>query len=203
MSTARVAVAVALVGFWGLVAVGGALEPGYSHVEDYVSRLASFGARVPGVGIGAIAALATAHAAGAVVLHRLRARPAAVALGAAATSGYVVAAFRIHCPGGAAGCVGAGDEEPWTDTVHAVGVVSYEVFLLVAVVASAAWAGRRGRTALGLLWLALALASVVAVGRVHEPAAGADQRLWLAVSTVWLLTVAGLAECRQHRAGAR
>ena len=204
MRAARFAVAAALTAFWALVLLGGVLEPGYSQVQDYVSRLASYGARYPAVGIAAISMLATAHLAGAEVLRRAGARVAAVALAGAAASGYVVAAFRITCPGGAAGCRGAAGAAGLTDRVHAIGVVAYEAFLVIAVVAAAGWAVRRlHRPGLAALWLGLGLASLVAAARVGAPDAGADQRLWLGVSTVWLLTLLGLAECRHERAPAR
>lgn len=190
MSNGRWVVAAFLSVFWALVLLGGALEPGYSHVEDHVSRLASFGATWPAVGITAIVALAGAHAAAAVVLHRLPSRAGAAALGGAAVAGIAVAAFRVHCPRGAAGCRGAAaSADTWTDAVHGYAVAGYEVALLMAMLAVAWWGSQRGRPAVSAVSLLAAGASLVTVLRVDEPAAGADQRLWLAVSTVWLLAV--------------
>lgn len=188
--TPRLAVAGTLGLFWGLVLLGGALEPGYSHARDFVSRLASFGATWPVIGIAAIAALAFAHAAAALVLRRVGARAAAAALGVAALAGLVVAAFRVHCPGGAAGCrARAAAQDTWTDTVHTYAVTGYEVALLAAMLALAWWGSRRGHPALAVVSLLAAVASLVTVLRIDAPAAGADQRLWLAVSTGWLLSV--------------
>jgi hypothetical protein len=112
----------------------------------------------------------------------------------------VVAAFRIHCTDGAAGCRGpATPQDGWTDSVHGYGVGAYELTLLAAMVATAAWALRRGRVALVVVSLAAAAGSFAAVARIDEPAAGADQRLWLAVSTVWLLSLVVLAEWSPRR----
>lgn len=194
MSSSGCAVAGFLALFWGLVLLGGAVEPGYSHVEDYVSRLASFGAAFPVVGILAIAALATAHGATALGLGRSGARAPAGTLGVAAIAGYVVAALRVHCPGGAAGCAGtATAPDSWTDAVHAAAVLAYEVALLAAMLTTAGWAARRRRRALAAMSLVAAAASLVSVLRIEEPAAGADQRLWLAVSCAWLLSVGFLS----------
>jgi hypothetical protein len=182
----------ALAAFWALVAAGGIVNPGYSQVEDYVSRLAAFGARWPGVGIAAIAALSTAHAAAALLVGRAGARLAGAVLGVAAACGYVVAAFRIHCPGGAAGCRAAGTApDAWTDVVHGWAVRGYAAALVAAMVAAAAQAWSGGRRRLAALSLAAAGASVVTVLRIADPAGGADQRLWLLVSTLWLLVVTG------------
>jgi hypothetical protein len=205
VTAARVATAAALALFWALVLVGGSVEPGYSQVEDYVSRLASFGARVPALGVAAIGALALAHAAAADVLRRGRARVAAAALAVAAGAGAVVAAFRIHCTGGAAGCSAPPPAaDAWTDAVHGTAVGVYEVALLVAMGALAVHAALRRRAVAAAASLAAALASAWAFARVDEPMAGADQRLWLAVSTVWLLAVAaGLAQLGPHRTPGR
>lgn len=181
-------VVVALALFWGLVLLGGVLEPGYVHARDFVSRLASFGAQWPAVGIAAIAMLGTAHAAGALLLRRAHARLAAALLLVAGVAGYVVAAFRVHCPGGAAGCPGAGAApDRWTDVVHRYAVSGYEVALVTSMAAVAWWGLRRGDRRLAAGSLVAAVASAVAVLRIGGPDAGADQRLWLAVSTAWLL----------------
>lgn len=188
----------ALVVFWGAVLLGGAVEPAYSHAADYVSRLASFGAQAPWIGVVAISALATAHLAGAGLLRRAESRVAAVALAGAAAAGYAVAAFRIHCPGGAAGCAGSSEAtDTWTDTVHGLAVGAYEVGLLVAMLATAWWVARRRRHQAGG-WIAvpsalLAVASLVSVLAIGGPDAGAEQRAWLAVSTVWLLLLLAAA----------
>ena len=175
MNPLLVTTGLALAAFWALVTVGGIVNPGYSQVEDYVSRLAAFGACWPGVGIAAIAAL-----------------------GMAAACGYVVAAFRIHCQGGAAGCRAAGTApDAWTDVVHGWAVRGYAAAPVAAMVAAAAQAWSMGRRRIAALGLAAAGASVVTADR--RPGRWCGPGLWLLVSTMWLLVVTGAADRRGFR----
>ena len=59
---ARRGVRVLLVVFWLLVLIGGAVNPGYSHLHDHVSDLASYGARAAWIGGLAIATFGVADA---------------------------------------------------------------------------------------------------------------------------------------------
>src|SRR6478735_4985589 len=56
--------------FWALVILGGVLQPGYRAGRDYVSALASEGARAPAIGVLALASFGVAYLAAAFVLDR-------------------------------------------------------------------------------------------------------------------------------------
>ncbi len=198
-------VAVPLAGFAVLVAVGGALQPGYEHRRDYVSSLASVGARAPAVGVAAIAVLALAHAGGAVLLRRTAgARAAVVLLAGCASSGLVVAAARIPCPYGAAGCGTVAPAAPRTlgGEVHGWAVAVYAVLVAAAMLAAARPALRAGHRALAAASVPLAVASVALVlAQTASTSPGGWQRAWLAVSAGWLLLVAGAAGAGRGRTG--
>jgi hypothetical protein len=184
----RAAAVAGLVLFWLGTVVAGALAPGYSARGDYVSSLAGRGSVVAALGVAALTALALAHLGGALALGRTAAGTAgaaAVALGLAGACGLVVAGFRTACPLGAAGCGSAPNDAPPdpADVLHVAGVVGYELALVVAMVAVAV---HRGRGWSAALTAAAAVASVVLALRIGGPDAGLDQRLWLAVNTVWL-----------------
>lgn len=190
----RAAPAVGVALFWLGTVLAGALAPGYSARADYVSSLAGRGSEVAGVGITAIVALAVAHLAAAVVVDL----PARVALAAAGVCGLVIAAFATGCPLGAAGCGTAPNEAPddLADILHVAGVLGYEIALVAAMVLVALRLGRGWPAALTVV---AAVASVLLVMRIDGPDLGLDQRLWLAVNTVWLAAVPLLAARRPTR----
>ena len=178
----------ALALFWLGTVLAGALAPGYAARADYVSSLAGRGSEVAPLGIAALTALALAHLAGAVALvggPRAVRWTASGALAAAGACGLVVAAFRTGCPLGAAGCGTAPNDAPAdiADVAHLLGVVGYEIALVVAMVAVAVRYRRRWPA---VLTAAAAVASVVLALRIGGPDLGLDQRLWLAVNTGWL-----------------
>lgn len=189
----------ALALFWLGTVLAGALAPGYAARADYVSSLAGRGSEVAPLGIAALTALALAHLAGAVALtaggSRAARWTASGALAAAGACGLVVAAFRTGCPLGAAGCGTAPNDAPpdLADVAHIIGVVGYEVALVVAMLVVAV---RLGRGWPAVLTVATAVVSVVLALRIGGPDLGLDQRLWLAVNTGWL---AALVLTRPHR----
>jgi len=189
---AAVAVAAAVC-FWAATLVGAALNPGYRGTRDYVSSLASYGARAAGVGIFAIAVLALAHAATAVAARQalgVSLMPALLVLGAVA--GLVTSAFRIHCSRGAAGCSTAASQDPargLSDAVHGSSVAAYAVTTILAMLALTWWAVRARARRLAVVSAVAAAASALTVSRIGGAAPGGWQRLWLAVNVVWLLVV--------------
>lgn len=187
------AVAVAAAGcFWAATLVGAALNPGYRPSRDYVSSLASYGARTPVVGVLAIAVLALAHAATAVAARRalgVTLMPALLMLGSLA--GLITSAFRIHCSRGVAGCsttLGPDPARGLSDAVHGTSVAVYAVTTVVAMMALA-WACRRRVRPLALASIVAAVASSLSVSRIGGAWPGGWQRLWLGVNVLWLLAV--------------
>ncbi len=193
----RGALAVAVLGvllLWGGVLWAGSLAEGYEAGEDNISSLAGRGSSVAACGVTALLAGAVAHLAGAVSV-RLSGRSrwcSGFLLSAAAAAG-MVAAFRVSCPGGAAGCsTSARRSSDWVDTVHTAGVLGYETFMVSAMLTVAAGAlDRAGGWPrwLGVLSLAAAATSVGLLLQTGGEHSGAWQRAWLAGNHVWLLTV--------------
>jgi hypothetical membrane protein len=94
--------------FWAAVAVGAALNPGYSNVGEYISALASRTAAFPGVMITGIAALAVGIAIAGVALARRLRRPWAHVAGAllvlSGAVGLVAAVAQQDCSTALAAC---------------------------------------------------------------------------------------------------
>jgi hypothetical membrane protein len=191
----RVAVAViALVGiFWVAVVVAGFVNPHYSHARDYISALASVGAEHPWLGMLAIAAVGVAFVLTAVLVN-VFSRTAAVAVGLAGV-GYVFGAFaRLRCLEGAAFC-GVGDRvsedlENTRGYVHETAVVASTLLLVIAMTALGIALLRRGERPVGVASLVAAVATVVTFALVSGDTPGAEQRLWVAVMTLWTVGVA-------------
>ncbi|HEV2088472.1 MAG TPA: DUF998 domain-containing protein [Cryptosporangiaceae bacterium] len=186
--------AAGLMVFVGGATVAGAVNPGYSHRRDFLSALAGLGAESRWIGVLALTGLAVFHL-GAALWTTARARAAfrgvAVFLFVAGLAGLVVAASPITCARGAARCAGPeGGPAGWTDTVHSVGVVVYEVALVGAMLTLAwvLWRGAR-RWALALGSVAFAVASGWTFVAIGPPDHGAWQRVWLAVNITWVLLV--------------
>jgi Protein of unknown function (DUF998) len=180
-----------LVAFWVLVLVGGQLNPGYAPWRDHVSDLASFGARAPWVGILAIAAFGVADVVAARVVG-VSSRWAAVSLVVAGLAGLVIAADRIHCTGGAAGCATSTiDDATWTDSVHSGAVVvnAFAFSLAMLVCALGTFGAPHSRW-----WRAIVAGlAVMSLGFLAQSLgtdlAGTWQRGWLLTNTVVLLIV--------------
>ncbi len=167
------------------------MNPSYSHVADHLSDLASFGARAPVIGILAIATFGVADAVAARVVISAS-RTAAVALILAGVAGLVIAAARIHCSEGAAGCPrSVVDDSTWTDVLHGQAVVVNALAFFVAMMACAAGRVGAGRAA---WWRpTVVVLAVLGLGflsqAIGEGAVGAWQRGWLLTNSVLLLLV--------------
>lgn len=185
--------------FWIGTLTAGVLAPGYAVGDDYVSSLAGRGSSVAVLGVTALAVLGTAHLVAAAGLRGAVGGP----LTLAGLAGLTVAAFRIKCPGGAAGCGFEPDAVPpdAADTVHGLAVVAYELGLVAAMVVVAAGLARSRRGA-AVGTLLAALGSVVLLLQVGGADNGWWQRAWLVVNTgwlVWLVTRARVGGSRNSR----
>ncbi|MEO8082859.1 MAG: DUF998 domain-containing protein [Ardenticatenales bacterium] len=192
--------------FWIGVLVGGALAPGYSARSDYISSLASRGSAVAPIGMAAIAAMAFAHLFGAADAWRAwRHRAVAAALALAGVSQLVIAASRIRCPLGAAGC--RFEAQPVAqdafDALHHDAVLAYELFLLMAmlVLFVGAWRAAPWPRWLGIVSLPLGIASAYLLYRTGAVDNGLWQRSWALVSSAWLLLVVWSAWRSARRGG--
>ena len=114
---------------------------------------------------------------------------------ALAGAGYVFGAFaRIRCADGAAFC-GVGDRqgddlENTRGYLHEGAVIGSSLLLVVAMTALGIALLRQGRKAGGVASLIAALATVVTFALVSGDSPGAEQRLWIAVMTLWVIGVA-------------
>jgi Protein of unknown function (DUF998) len=192
---------VALVGQAVFVAtwvVAGALEPGYSHVEQGVSELAMRGAENPwllGAGLvvlgASFAALAAALRA---VLPGGRASTVAVVLFAAAGAAIAAGAFlQLDCPMSQEACRDrwqAGELSAEHDA-HLWAGLAFEVLLAATpfALARALWPRPAGIAALAAGLIGLALTGAVWLG-YEADADGLVQRLGFGVMHVWLVAVA-------------
>ena len=185
----------ALAGFWVLVVVAGHLQPGYRPSRDYVSALASEGARLPGLGILALVLLGVAYVAAAGVLGRTFGSWFGLALmvGAGLLT-WVVAFARIHCPRGAGACLGR-DAAPASFGPHLHGWGVAASYTLVA--GSMLWLAvtlwlrsRRGLALASAVALVASLATVPSWVGTESP--GGAQRLWLGIISAWVVLVCSL-----------
>lgn len=188
--------------FWTGVLVGGALAPGYRQSQDYISALASRGSVVAPIGMAAIASKGLAYLAGSWLTQRVwRRRALALPMLLAGVSLLVVAAFRIGCPAGAAGCGfgAAALADDSSDLIHYYAVLSFEIWLLcaMAVLAQGALRGAPWPRWLGMASVPLAIASVALLLRTGGAFNGLWQRLWAVNNSLWLLLVVWLAAGRR------
>jgi hypothetical membrane protein len=190
---AAVSVLVLVALFWVAVVIAASVNTGYSHSRDYVSSLASVGADHAWLGVLALAAVGAAVAL-TFFLVRPVSRVAAVAV-ALAGAGFVFGAFaRIRCAEGAAFC-GVGDRqsadiENTRGYLHEGAVIGSSLLLVVAMTALGVALLRQGRRTGGIASLIAALATVVTLALVSGDTPGAEQRIWIAVMTLWVITVA-------------
>ncbi len=176
-----------VVSFWLLALVAGALAPGYSVRDDYTSSLAGRGSSVAVLGIAALAVLGLAHLAAVASMRGVLAAPLALA----GVAGLIVAAFRVGCPGGAAGCSFGANDSPadLADMVHGLAVVGYEIALVVAMVVVALGGNHRWSRGFRVLAVVAAVASVLLLLQTGGADNGLWQRGWLIVNTGWLVAV--------------
>lgn len=184
------------VGFWALIFVAGAANPGYVHYRAHVSSLAADGSRLIWVTTVAILLTAIAQWVAARVFWPLN-RPVALLLVMAGAALLLVATFRVPCPRRARHCTYTVDHTP-AEAVHAAGVVGYAVLTMAAMVILGVVAVTQGRHSLvgipGLL--ACAVFALTFSGLLVFPE-GLAQRTWIAVGQIWL--VAAVFEAEQHR----
>ncbi|RZT88895.1 uncharacterized protein DUF998 [Pseudonocardia sediminis] len=172
--------------FWVLTLTAGALVPGYSIRQDYVSSLAGRGSSVALLGIAAITVLGLAHLSAAWVLRGGLAAPLVLA----GLAGLTIAAFRVGCPLGAAGCSFTpgnriGDA---SSAVHGYAVAAYEVALVVAMLVTAV-SRRSADKVFARVSVVAAPVSVVFLLSTGGDANGLWQRAWLVVNTAWLVAL--------------
>lgn len=197
--------------FWLGVLAGGALAPGYQQGRDYISALASRGSPVAAIGMAAIASKGLAYLAGALLAGRAWPRRGLRPLLAlAGLCLLVVAAFRIGCPMGPAGCGLSSatmvDSAPdfkrlevvigeyplandLQDRVHYWAVFGFQLCLVVAMVRLALGLIRPAPWPRGLAWVSLAAAPLSTYLLTHTggSANGLWQRGWAATNSLWLL----------------
>ena len=176
------------------IVVGGVINDGYSQGRDYVSALSGRGSTAAFVGVVGLLGFSAANAAAGMTFRRLS-TIACSALMAAGVAGFVVAMARISCPDGAARCSLEHDaESDALDTVHAFAVGVYELCFFVGVVAAAVALIRMSDGSVGrsvpVALVVLAVASSIVIQVMPEQDPGAVQRLWLAINSIAVLTVA-------------
>jgi hypothetical protein len=180
--------------------VAGALEPRYSHVEQYVSELAARNASHPAIetvgiaGFGvSLVALAAALSVG---LERRRALPVIV-FAAAGIAGLLEAVFPLDCGTTVdAHCRVLQDAGslPWQHYAHLWLGLANEVFIVLTplALARALWPGTTAAVLLGCGAAGLAIAIALTLGySAHGSADGLIQRAGLVVVVVWVLMVGG------------
>jgi Protein of unknown function (DUF998) len=179
--------------------VGGALEPGYSHLREGVSALGAKDAAHPWIANAGIVVLGLSIVAlGLAVARVLPRRPARKVAGLLfAGAGVAIAlggVFRMDCSLAVQSC-----EDAWragrlswqTDGHLWTGLVGQTLFVLTPyALARALWPGPAALAALssGSFGVAFGVASFFAEG--HDPTAGLVQRVGLAVLHLWVLIVA-------------
>ena len=138
------------------------------------------------LGITALAVLGLAHLAAAASVRGTVAIPLALA----GVAGLIVAAFRVGCPGGAAGCSFGANDPPadLADMVHGFAVGGYEIALVVAMVVVTVRGDRRWSRVFRVLTVVAAVASLLLLLQTGGADNGWWQRGWLIVNTGWLGT---------------
>src|SRR4051812_11383215 len=201
-STARALVWGALAGQLAFIAawvVAGALEPGYSHVDQAVSELAARTAAHPGIVTARIVAFGLSFAALGLALapalpHR---RPARVASGLFVAAGLAIvlsAVFRLECGPSVEHCrdLWRDGALSWQQDAHVWTAFGAQLLLTATpfAVAAALWPAPSGLAALSSGVVGLGLGVLTGVGEAGGAADGLFQRLGLATLHLWVLIVA-------------
>ena len=183
-----VVLAAVLIGVFALsIVLGGSVNDWYAQGRDFVSALSSRGATHAWIGIVGLLAFSGANALTAWELWT-RSRAVSWLLMVAAAAGVLAAMARINCPSGAARC--SLDEETagdWLDVLHGNAVFVYALAVIGAL-GTAAWQVKR--TSWRIIFVALAVTSVVALAMTSAATPGTAQRIWLAANAAALLTLA-------------
>ena len=177
--------------------VGGALEPGYSHVEHGVSALGARTASHPWIGVAAQCALGVSLVLLGIALARVlpRRRAVPVLLFALAGAALVFGGFvRLDCGFGIdPGCQDAFEAGrlSWHEDAHLWAGLASEVFLVLTpfALARALWPGTAAMTALVAGSVGLAIGVLSEIGYVGGSVDGLVQRVGLGVLHVWTLIV--------------
>ena len=191
---------VALGAFWLLVFAAGRLEPGYRPTRDYVSALASEGARFPALGVLALVTFGIAYLAAAVVLQTwVGTRFGALLMAGAGAITWIVALARIHCPGGAANCGHAGTNgvlvartagSTLGPHVHGWAVaLSYALVAVAMLWLAVLWRRRHHPLRASASGAALIGSLATVPFWVSSDAPGLAQRLWLGILSAWVALV--------------
>lgn len=184
------------IGFWALILIAGAANPGYVHYREHVSLLAADGNSLIWVTTLAILLTAGAQWVAAAIFWAVN-RPVALLLGLAGAALLTVAAFRVPCPQRARHCTYT-VEHTTAESIHNAGAIGYAILTMLAMIILGVVAVTQGRHSLvgipGLL--ACAVFALTFSGLLVFPE-GLAQRTWIAVGQVWL--VAAVYEAQQHR----
>jgi Protein of unknown function (DUF998) len=201
-STTRGLVWVAIAGQAAFVAswvVAGALEPGYSGTDQFISELASRTAEHPAIVTAGIVLLGLSFAALGVALGPAlpRGRPSLVAAGlfvAAGASIVAGGAFPLDCEIGLDACRERWEDGAlsWRTAAHAWAGLAAQLLLLLTpfAVAWALWPAPSGIAALGAGLFGVAFAALHLAAEGGGAAPGVVQRIGLGVLHLWVLIVA-------------
>ena len=184
------------VGFWALIFITGAANPGYVHYREHVSLLAADGNRLVWLTTVAILLTALAQWVAARMFWPVN-RPAAILLVMAGCSLVVVAVFRVPCPPRARHCPFVVEDTP-SEAIHNAAVIGYAVLTMTTMAILGVVAVTQGRHSLvgipGLV--ACVIFGLTFSGLLVFPE-GLAQRTWIAVGQIWL--VAAVFEAQEHR----
>ena len=180
-----------LVVTWGLVLLAASQQPGYDHLRDSISALASRTAHLPWIGALAIAAGGIATLTASFVLRRVS-QPAALSLALAGVALLVVAVTPIRCVGGPAGCEMYPGGSNWISTTHLAAVGFYEFASVAAAMSAALPLLRSGARRAAMVCVMGALLSLLLFSAAPIEL-GLMQRAWLLLHSVLLACVPYLA----------
>lgn len=176
---------------WGLVFLAASQQPGYNHLRDGISALASRSAHLPWIGAMAIALGGVATLAASFVLRRIS-QPAALSLALAGVALLAVAGTPISCIGGPAGCEMYPGGSNWISKAHLAAVGFYEFASVSAAMSTALALLRGGARRVAGVCAAGALVSLLLFSAAPIEL-GLMQRAWLLVHSLLLAGVPYLA----------
>ncbi|MEZ5185189.1 MAG: DUF998 domain-containing protein [Candidatus Nanopelagicales bacterium] len=184
-------------GFWALIFIAGLANPGYRHYREHVSLLAAPGSSL--IWVTTLAILLTAAAQWVGAYHFWEVNRVVAALLIVAGGALVgVAGFRVPCPKSSRHCTYTVDHTP-SESLHAAGVITYAVAIMMAMVLLGIVAITRGHHSLvGVPGLIAAFVFALTFSGLLVFPEGLAQRTWIAVGQIWL--VAAVYEAQKHRA---
>ncbi|MCU0299229.1 MAG: DUF998 domain-containing protein [Candidatus Nanopelagicales bacterium] len=183
-------------GFWALIFVTGVANPGYKHYRDHVSLLAADGSKLIWVTVLAILLTAAAQWVAAYTFWPVN-RAVAVLLLVAGLALVFVAFFRVPCPERARFCPYVVDNTP-AETVHNIGVITYAVVTMAAMITLGIVAITKGHHSLvGVPGIVASVVFALTFSGLLLFPEGLAQRTWIAVGQIWL--VVAVYEAQSHR----